>query len=119
MSHDPALVRAASPKGMDRRGKRHSSTRAQQGCVRDSEGTSGSRSRRSSDVVFTTLQVLPRAEREEQRSSGSRTLPKLLTGQQTQSKVSAELQKVSVHDMLRESIEDISETKMDPIALFS
>lgn len=108
------MAKAGSPKGMDRRGNSHSSIKAHQGDVRDSYGTAGPR---SGDVVFTTLHILPRAEREEQRRSSTRMLPNLLTGRQTHSKVSAESQKVCFNEREYNMGHNYA-IRMDPIMLY-
>lgn len=90
---------------MDRRGNGHSSIKTHQGDVRGGYGTAGTwdlrkelrTSRRSGDVVFTTIHILPRTEREQWRSTAGK-LPNLLTGQQTQGKILAEVQKVSCNE---------------------
>lgn len=90
---------------MDRRGNGHSSIKTHQGDVTEGYRTAGTwdlrkelcTSRRSSDVVFTTLHILPRTEREQWRSTAG-MLPNLLTGQQTQGKVLAKVQKVSCNE---------------------
>lgn len=86
-SHDPTSAKTGSPKGVDRGGNSRSSIKAHQGDERDSHGTAGlrdpsrepCRSRRSADVVLTTLHVFPRTEREEQWRSSNRMLPNLKT----------------------------------------
>ncbi|XP_069556013.1 uncharacterized protein [Brachyistius frenatus] len=90
-----AIVRSAA--GTDRRGNGHSSIKSDQGDGREACGTAGPweprnkpcRSRGSSlHVVFTTLHLLPRLEGDQCRPTAN-TLPRLLTGQQAQSRILA------------------------------
>lgn len=102
--HDSAFAIVRSATGMDRRGNGHSSIKSNQRDEREGCRTAGPwelrkescRSRRSRDVVFTTLHLLPRSEGEQCRPTAS-TLPRLLTGQQAHSSVLAEARKVSVN----------------------
>lgn len=95
----PAVARSAM--GLSRRGNGHSSIKSDEGHVREGCKTGRPwelrkepcRSRGSRDVVFTTLHLLPRLEGESCRPSSS-TLPRLLTGQQAHSRVSAVARKV-------------------------
>lgn len=89
---------------MDRRGNGRSSIKSDQGDERESYRTAGpwesmKEPRRSRDVVFTTLYVLPRSEGEQCRPAAS-SLPWLLTGQQAHGRVLDEAQKVSVNGVI-------------------
>ncbi|XP_049433990.1 probable E3 ubiquitin-protein ligase HERC2 isoform X1 [Epinephelus fuscoguttatus] len=95
--HDSASAIARSSTGMDRRGNGRSSIKSDQGDERESYRTAGpwesmKEPRRSRDVVFTTLYVLPRSEGEQCRPAAS-SLPWLLTGQQAHGRVLDEAQK--------------------------
>ncbi|XP_029295944.1 uncharacterized protein LOC115013638 [Cottoperca gobio] len=91
---DSAFAIARSSTGMDRRGNGHSSIKSDQRNKRESCRTVGpwELSRRSTDIVFTTLHLLPRSEGEQCRPSAS-SLPWLLTGQQAHGPVLAEARK--------------------------
>ncbi|XP_051279711.1 X-linked retinitis pigmentosa GTPase regulator-like isoform X2 [Dicentrarchus labrax] len=94
--HDSALTIARSAVRMDRRGNGQSSIKSNQGAEREGCRTAGPwetkkepcRSRGSRDAVFTTLHLLPRSEEEQFRPNTS-TFPRILTGQQAHSRVSA------------------------------
>ncbi|XP_044052620.1 E3 ubiquitin-protein ligase HERC2-like [Siniperca chuatsi] len=98
--HDSAFAVARSATGMDRRGNGHSSIKSEQGYEREGCRTAGPRELRkepcrrrgSRDVVFTTLHLLPKSEGERCRPTAS-SFPRLLTGQQAHSRVSAEARK--------------------------
>ena len=102
---DSAFAGARSATWTDRTGNGRSSIKSDQG-QREGGGcrTEGPlelrkeprRSRTSRGTVFTTLHLLPKTAGEQCRPIAS-SLPRLLTGQQAQSRVLAEAQKVSVN----------------------
>ncbi len=89
--HESAFAISRFATGMDRGGNGESSIKSYQRDVREGCRTARpweprrepGRSRKSRDVVFTTLQLLPRSEGKQCRPTVS-TFPQLMTGQQAQ-----------------------------------
>lgn len=87
--HDSAFAISRFATGMDRGGNGESSIKSYQRDMREGCGTARpweprrepGRSRKTRDVVFTTLQLLPRSEGKQRRPTVS-TFPQLLTEQQ-------------------------------------
>lgn len=98
--HDSAFAIARSATAMDRRGNDHSSIKSSQGTEREGCRTAGPLElrkepcRASRGTVFTTLHLLPKSAGEPCRPIAG-TLPRLLTGQKSHSRLLAEAQTVS------------------------
>ncbi|XP_034547960.1 secretion-regulating guanine nucleotide exchange factor-like isoform X2 [Notolabrus celidotus] len=115
--HDSAFAITRSTLEMDRGGNGHSSIKFDKGAEGESFRTAGPwelrkgpRRRGSTDVVFTTLHLLPRSEGEQCKATAG-VLPRLQTGQQAHSRVSSGAQKGrSVHltDLVQKSRSDSS-----------
>ncbi|XP_047185060.1 uncharacterized protein LOC118313456 isoform X2 [Scophthalmus maximus] len=95
--HDSAFAIARSATAMDRRGNDHSSIKSSQGTEREGCRTAGPLElrkepcRASRGTVFTTLHLLPKSAGEPCRPIAG-TLPRLLTGQKSHSRLLAEAQ---------------------------
>ncbi|CAJ1068530.1 probable E3 ubiquitin-protein ligase HERC2 isoform X3 [Xyrichtys novacula] len=97
--HDSAFAISRSTLGMDSRGNDHSLIKSDQGAERGAFRTVGPwetrkepHRRGSTDVVFTTLHLLPRLKGEQCRPTAG-IFPRLQTGQQARSRVSPVVQK--------------------------